>query len=221
MSSDFHHFDDPFYRLSSSDMVSSDGDLSLFPDSTIDIFQAISDTQNHHNPVDESRSFDQYSTTLLSCSPSQQFESLNLYQSTHLQSLPNGLDLQNGFGSLSGLEDLEIKNEEFQMGFESSFNHTFTPHSYSGGAENVAKLMQRSYSSNCFDGQPGFLYQPRFDSLVESSNFRKQDLSPPERSLFSGQMRRVCSTGDLQVRNSLYLSTFFPFCLCSVFQPHI
>ncbi|KAF5460642.1 hypothetical protein F2P56_020498 [Juglans regia] len=198
MSSDYFLFDDPFYLNSSSDMVSSDGDLPFLPDSTFDIFQAISDSQNHHNPVDESRSFDQYSSRLLSSSPSQQFESLNLYQSTHFQCLPNGLDLQNGFGNLSGLENLEVKNEECQMGFESSFNQTFAPHSYSGGAENVAKLMQRSYSSNCFDGKPGFLYQPRFDTFMESSNFRKHDLSTPERSLFSGQMRRVCSTGDLQ-----------------------
>ncbi|KAF5478219.1 hypothetical protein F2P56_004800 [Juglans regia] len=199
MSSDFYHdFDDPFYCHSNSDMVFSDGDLPFFPDSPLDIFQAIPDTQNQQNPVNESHSFDQYSSTLLSSSPSHQFESLNLYQTTHLQCLPNGSDLANGSWNLSGLEDLEVKIEEFQMGFESSFNQAFAPHSYSGGAENVAKLMQRSYSSNCFDGKPGFLYQPRFDSFIECSNFQNQALSPPENSFFSGQMRRACSTGDLQ-----------------------
>ncbi|KAG6636748.1 zinc finger protein CONSTANS-LIKE 2-like [Carya illinoinensis] len=199
MSSYFYHdFDDPFYCHSSLDMVFSDGDLPFFPYSPLDIFQAIPDTQNQQNPVNESQSFNQYSSTLLSSSPSNQFESLNLYQTTHLQCLPNGSDLANGSRNLSGLEDLEVKNEEFQMGFESSFNQAFAPHSYSGGDENVAKLRQRSYSSNCFDENPGFLYQPRFDSFIECSNFQNQALSPPENSFFSGQIRRACSTGDLQ-----------------------
>lgn len=201
MSSDYFLFDDPFYLNSSSDMVSSDGgDLPFFPDSSLDIFQAISDAQNQQNPVNKSHPFDQYSSTLLFSTPSHQFESLNLNQTTHLQ---NGSDLENGFWNLSSLKDLEVKNEEFQMGFESSFNQAFTPHCYSKGAENVAKLMQRSYSSNCFDGKSGFLYQPRFDSFIECSNFQNQALSPQENSFFSGQMRRTCSTGDLQVRITL------------------
>ncbi|XP_059444716.1 zinc finger protein CONSTANS-LIKE 2 [Corylus avellana] len=195
MSSDLFLFDhDPFYRHSTSDMVSSDGDLTFIPDSPLDIFQAISDSQNQQNPVDESHSFDHYSSTLLSSSPSHQFESLNLYQTTHLQWLQNGSDFDNGLGNMSGLEGLEVKNEECQMGFESSFNHqAFLPHSYSGGggAENVAKLMQRSYSSNSFDAKTGFLFQPRFDTLMESPSFQNQEI-------FGGQMRRVCSTGDLQ-----------------------
>lgn len=202
MSSDLFLFDDPFFRHSSSDMVSSAGDLSFISDSPIDIFQVISDDQNHQNPADESQSFDQYSPTLLSTSPSQQLESLNLYQNSHVQCLPNGSDFENGFGNLSGLEGLEVKNEECQMGFESTFNQSFVPHNYSGGAENVAKLMQRSFSTNCFDGKPGFVAQPRFDTLMESSNFQNKALSPPDNS-YGEQMRRVCSTGDLQVRTTL------------------
>lgn len=201
MSSDLFPFDhDPFYRHSSSDMVSSDGDLTFLADSPIDIFRAISDSQNQQNPVDESHSFDHYSsTTLLSSSPSQQFESLNLYQTTHLQCLQNGSDFDNGLGNLCGFDGLEVKNEECQLGFESSFNQAFLPHSYSGGgAENVAKLIQRSYSSNCFDGKTGFLFQPRFDTLMESPTFQNHALSPPENTFFGGQMRRICSTGDLQ-----------------------
>lgn len=215
MSSDLFPFDhDPFYRHSSSDMVSSDGDLTFLADSPIDIFRAISDSQNQQNPVDESHSFDHYSsTTLLSSSPSQQFESLNLYQTTHLQCLQNGSDFDNGLGNLSGFDGLEVKNEECQLGFESSFNQAFLPHSYSGGgAENVAKLIQRSYSSNCFDGKTGFLFQPRFDTLMESPTFQNHALSPPENTFFGGQMRRVCSTGDLQVSNCLsffFLPMFF------------
>lgn len=211
MSSDLFLFDhDPFYRHSSSDMVSSDGDLTFIPDSPLDIFQAISDSQNQQNPVDESHSFDHYSSTLLSSSPCHQFENLNLYQTTHLQWLQNGSDFDNGLGNMSGLEGLEVKNEECQMGFESSFNHqAFLPHSYSGGggAENVTKLMQRSYSSNSFDAKTGFLFQPRFDTLMESPSFQNQEI-------FGGQMRRVCSTGDLQVRITIFFLSFFP----SVFQ---
>ncbi|XP_062147113.1 uncharacterized protein LOC133854859 [Alnus glutinosa] len=193
MSSDLFLIDhDPFHRHSSSDMVSYDGDLTFMPDSPIDIFQAISDSQNQNNPVDESHSFDQYSSTLFSSSPSRQFESLNLYQTTHLQCLQNCSDLDNGLGNLSGFDGLEVKNEECQMGFESSFNQAFLPHSYSGGgAENVTKLMQRSYSSNCFEGKTSFLFQPRFDTLMESPGFQNQEI-------IGGQMRRVCSTGDLQ-----------------------
>ncbi|GLT90864.1 hypothetical protein SLE2022_087810 [Rubroshorea leprosula] len=62
------------------------------------------------------------------------------------------------------------------------------------GVDNVGKLMQRSFSSNSFEGKPGFSFQPCFDSLMESPNFQ----SSPDSSFFSGQMRRVCSTGDLQ-----------------------
>jgi hypothetical protein len=200
MSSDLFLIDhDPFHRHSSSDMVSYDGDLTFMPDSPIDIFQAISDSQNQNNPVDESHFFDQYSSTLFSSSPSRQFESLNLYQTTHLQCLQNCSDIDNGLGNLSGFDGLEVKNEECQMGFESSFNQAFLPHSYSGGgAENVTKLMQRSYSSNCFEGKTSFLFQPRFDTLMESPGFQNQEI-------IGGQMRRVCSTGDLQVRITLFL----------------
>ncbi|KAJ6714437.1 ZINC FINGER PROTEIN CONSTANS-LIKE 4 [Salix viminalis] len=59
-------------------------------------------------------------------------------------------------------------------------------------------MMQRSYSSNSFEGNPGFLFQPRFDSLLESPNYQGQALSLPENNFLAGHLRRVCSTGDLQ-----------------------
>ncbi|XP_048446050.1 uncharacterized protein LOC125479929 [Pyrus x bretschneideri] len=77
-------------------------------------------------------------------------------------------------------------------------HQAFELHSY-GGAENAAKFMQMSYSSNCFDGsnnKPGFYFQPSFDSLMESPSFQNQasSLSSPESSFLDGQMRRVSST---------------------------
>ncbi|XP_031259479.1 zinc finger protein CONSTANS-like [Pistacia vera] len=95
---------------------------------------------------------------------------------------------------------MEVKSEESLVGFDSCYNQqqqSFVPRSYSG-VENVAKYMQRSYSSNSFDNKSGFLFQPRFDTLMEPPNVNNQALSSPESNFFSGQMRRVCSTGDLQ-----------------------
>lgn len=216
MASDLFVFDGSFYHHSSSDAVSSDADLlfadelSPFSDTTIDILQALSDPPTQQNPVDESHSLEQISSTVLSSSPpSQQLENLSLYQTTQFQTLENSPNLSNGYENFSGLDILQVKNEECQLGFENACSHhqSFGPHSYSG-AENVAKMMQRSYSSNSFDGKPGFLFQPHFDSLMESPNFQNQALSSPENSFFAGQMRRVCSTGDLQVSS---LSEFVIF----------
>uniref|UniRef100_A0A2N9FK72 CCT domain-containing protein n=1 Tax=Fagus sylvatica TaxID=28930 RepID=A0A2N9FK72_FAGSY len=197
MSSDLYILDDPvpLYEYSSSKILSCDGDLGFMSHSAIDLYQSISisGSQNHQNPLAESHSLNQFSF------PGQQFQSLNQIQTHNLQCLPNVSDVTYGFGNLSGLEGLEVKNEECQLGFESNFNQAFLPQSFSGGTENVAnKFMQRSYSSNCFEGKPGFHFQPGLDSFMESQNFQNQALSPSENSFLAGQMRRVCSTGDLQ-----------------------
>nr|GMD62278.1 zinc finger protein CONSTANS-like [Ipomoea batatas] len=80
---------------------------------------------------------------------------------------------------------------------------SFMPQSY---GENAMKMMQRSFSSNSFEGRPSNFspFQPQLDTLLESPNLHAQVLSSPENSSFSsGQMRRVCSTGDLQVINKM------------------
>lgn len=96
-----------------------------------------------------------------------------------------------------------------QNAYNYNNQQAFAPHSYSyeGGAENVAKYMQRSYSSNSFDGKPGFLFQPRFDSVMETPNFQNQaaSLSSPESSFLTTHMRRVSSTGDLQVSLKIHI----------------
>ncbi|XP_031253426.1 uncharacterized protein LOC116111333, partial [Pistacia vera] len=209
MSSDLYVFDSSFYRQHSSpEMASSDaGDFNFFTepfspfcDSSLDILQAISNSNNTsminpNHPVHESSSIDQYTHTLLSSSPpSHLLENLSLCQSTHLQPLANG------YQDFSSLDAMEVKSEESLVGFDSCYNQqqqSFVPRSYSG-VENVAKYMQRSYSSNSFDNKSGFLFRPHFDTLMEPPNVNNQALSSPESNFFSGQMRRVCSTGDLQ-----------------------
>lgn len=169
-----------FYYHSSPEMVSSaktntsdfqffSDPFSPFCDSAIEIFQSITTNQN---PVEESYSFNQFAppSVLSSSPPSHQLENLSIYDTTQMQS------------------GLEVKTE---VGFDCYQNQTFMAHSYSG-CENVGKYMQRSLSSNCFDAKPGFLFQPQFqfDPLMESQDHNSENIN--------GQMRRVCSTGDLQ-----------------------
>ncbi|KAF4361131.1 hypothetical protein F8388_023479 [Cannabis sativa] len=234
MSSDMFIFDgSSFFNHSSpaeevavssgADLFLSDELLSPFSDSAMDILQAYSDHNNQQNPVEESHSLDQISSSILSSSspPSHQLQSLNLYHHyDHHQSTTAATQLQNqnqnlpnGFGiNFSGLDAFHVKTEECQMGFENNgyYNNTNNNNygtcglssSSSTDHNNVTKYIQRSLSSNSFDGsKPCFLFSPLFDSLTESPNFHHhQALSSPEidNGFLTGQMRRVCSTGDLQ-----------------------
>lgn len=200
-SSDLYVPDGSFYRH--SDMAATYEPDQFFsepfsPFSDIDILQAFSDNHAEQTLVDQS------SPNLVSSSPpSYQLESLSLYQPTHLNTLDqNGVNLPHGLVNFSPFDALEVKSEQCPVGFENGYTNipAFGPHSYSG-AENVAKFMQRSYSINSFDGKPSFTFQPSFDSLMESSTFQHQplSLSSPENDFLAGQMRRVSSTGDLQV----------------------
>ncbi|KAM1397020.1 hypothetical protein ACFX2I_014643 [Malus domestica] len=80
--------------------------------------------------------------------------------------------------------------------------------------------MQMSYISNCFDGnnnKPGFYFQPSFDSLMKSPSFQNQalNLSSPKSSFLDGQMRKISSTGDLQI---ILLSRILINLLCVCFD---
>ncbi|XP_057800043.1 zinc finger protein CONSTANS-LIKE 2-like isoform X2 [Salvia miltiorrhiza] len=109
--------------------------------------------------------------------------SLHQLASALLSSSPPSAELQNL--SLSHLAP-EVKTEECQLGFN---NNSFSPH------ETALKLMHRSYSSSSFDNsRADFSFRPHFDSVLEHT----QILSSPETAFQSGQIRRVCSTGDLQ-----------------------
>ncbi|KAK9048797.1 hypothetical protein SSX86_032236 [Deinandra increscens subsp. villosa] len=184
-------FTDPFSPLSGS--------------SPIDILKSFHENNYNFTPLTH-ESFDPpfdeidqlaptTTTTLLSSSPpSHQLESLSLNQ------------MGNSVNSLN-LCPLEVKAEESQLPFYDYYINTssFLPHSY-GECENAVKMMQRSHSSKSFDGRPnGFLFQPKIDSLIESSNLQSQFLISPDHgfSSTSSHMRRVCSTGDLQsLKNS-------------------
>ncbi|XP_048140895.1 zinc finger protein CONSTANS-LIKE 2-like isoform X2 [Rhodamnia argentea] len=187
---------------SSYDLYACDEELQFlsdpfFPftdtDSHIDILQSISDTQN---PLDESpddHSLHQLSSSFLSSSPPcYQLGSLSLYQANQLQTVPNGSNMSNGAQILGGYE---VKSEEPQLCNEA---YPYLARSYSGPG-NVAKYLQRNYSSNSVDGSSVLFHRPLFDAAVESPDFQShQALSSPEHCLLGGQIRRACSTGDLQ-----------------------
>lgn len=200
MSSDLFVCEGSFYHQPTRpEMDSNDEDLhffshpfSPFTDSPIDnLLNEISEPSNQQTPV-----------SLSSSPPSTQLQNLTLHQNTpNLPILGNGL-----ISGLTSLDDvLDVKAEESQGSLEFCYNqNNFFPHSYSG-AENVSKYMQRSYSSNTFDvstSRPGICFKPQLNSLMEmmeSPNFQNQSIGSPEDSFFAGQMRRVFSTGDLQV----------------------
>ncbi|KAM7491425.1 hypothetical protein LguiA_034346 [Lonicera macranthoides] len=172
MASDLFPFDGSFF----SDQ------FSPFMD-PIDILQELENNPIQENQIDEISCLDQIASTLLSNSPpSRQLENLSLYQTpSHL-------------GNSQDFNSMEVKTEECQFPcfYSSSYDYNNNGNSF---------MMQRSYSSNSFDGRKsGFLFQPGFGSLMEESHsFQSQVLSSsPEDGFFSDQVRRVCSTGDLQ-----------------------
>lgn len=173
MASDLFPFDGSFF----SDQ------FSPFTDS-IDILQELENNPIQENPIDEISCLDQIASTLLSNSPpSRQLGNLSLYQTpSHLGNSPD-------------FNSMEVKTEECQF-------PCFYSSSYDYNNNGSSFMMQRSYSSHSFDGRrSGFLFQPGFGSLVEESHsFQSQLLrSSPENGFSSGQVRRACSTGDLQV----------------------
>ncbi|CAI9772683.1 unnamed protein product [Fraxinus pennsylvanica] len=181
----------------SSDLSVSDNFLTEpfppFTDSSIDIFLEFQENINNSsnliqekNPLDETNSFGKISSIIFSpssSSPSFQLENLSISY------------LENANYPFS-----EVKSEELPVPFESFSCHdnSLTPQSYDEGSEIAMKFMQRSFSSNSFDGKQNNLFQPGIDCVSECSNSLKHIFSPPGTSFSSGEMRRVCSTGDLQ-----------------------
>ncbi|KAJ6944832.1 hypothetical protein NC652_010007 [Populus alba x Populus x berolinensis] len=182
-------------------------------------------TKNNQCPLENSNSVGSFSPSILSSSPpSHQLENLSLYQTNHLQALANGENLASGYSNFPGLDALEVKNEECQLSFKSTYNqHSFMPHSYSS-VENAAKMMQRSYSSNSFEGKPGFLLilieqrmQQRRSlssplatesSFIEESNFKVGRYSAEERkeriSKYRAKRTQRNFTKTIKVRQSLF-----------------
>ncbi|KAM7525783.1 hypothetical protein LguiA_015685 [Lonicera macranthoides] len=199
MSSDLSVFDDSFF----TDPFPCNFNI----DSPTDILHAIHNYNNNINhptlesltPVDEieTNPLHQISPAILfsSSPPSSQLENLSFSQTTHLENSPSGYVDSN---------DLGVKQEEFQFPFQSNsdFQGNCVPYSY-GGAESTMKMEHRSYSSHSFDGiNPSFMYQPQFSTPMESPNFDTFVSSSPGNSLFTGQLRKACSTGDLHKMSS-------------------
>lgn len=120
-----------------------------------------------------------------------QLENLSLGQANQLQPLlTNAVSFSPSDGFL----------QNFAGGYDE-----FLPHSYSGESlsSRFAISLQRSHSSGCFDEKPRpvMVQSAMLDGVPNSPDFQRQatGCSSPESSLFGGQIRRVFSTGDLQV----------------------
>ncbi|GAB4857412.1 hypothetical protein Ancab_015321 [Ancistrocladus abbreviatus] len=223
MSSGVFLFDETsYYPHSTSNMFYPEAaarDLQFFSDSSIDsILQEISDDPSTNSittqyngkqlSVDEAQSLEQIAQNLLSISPpSDQLESLSLCQQAHLAILPNASNSANEFSDYSVSD---MKTEDSPMGFASSRYNSYLFGSNAFGVDNILGFLQRSDSSNSFDRkQQGFVFQPEFDPLLESPTL--QAITSPENSFSCGQMRKVCSTGDLPVFRTSLTSSSSPF----------
>ena len=182
-SSDLYIFDGSF---SSSDMFSSGT-------TTTDLF-----CNNELYSVDESLNiFDHFTPHTLSSSlPSDLLGTLTLSPQ-----IPTGLysDFSDG-----------VKTEQFYGGSDHKQKETVASMARSYSAvENAGRYMQRSFSTNSVDRKPN---QIPFNNvpIMDSLNLHFNGLKSPENDFFSGQMmRRVYTTGDLQV--SVFLALLFLF----------
>ncbi|WOG90215.1 hypothetical protein DCAR_0209458 [Daucus carota subsp. sativus] len=180
----------------SSNLFMFDGSIYSDPFSPVnDPFASIDDilqedfTANKSYQIDE---IDQIASTIVSSSPpSHRMGSLSLCQAPLAIEYPN----------------FSVKAEDSQLPFYSTtcgYNNISYSSSFpTYGTDEPVKMMQRSFSSNSFDRKSGFMFQS-FDSFAESSSIaattaQVQALSSPEcNSSSNSQMRRFCSTGDLQ-----------------------
>ncbi|KAI3453740.1 hypothetical protein Pfo_010403 [Paulownia fortunei] len=188
MSSDLFVFDNSFFFDTFSSFTDSPADPAHhhLPFEDLQEIQENSNglVEENNNPVDETSSLDPIASVLLSSSPpSAQLENLSL---SHL-----------GNAKYSALE---VKTEECQLSFDcfSCYSNSFLPHSFDAAHETAVKFMQRSYSDNYFQNKQKFSFRPHFDSVLESLSSQNQILSSAEGSFSSGEMRRVCSTEELQ-----------------------
>lgn len=119
-----------------------------------------------------------------------QLESLSLGQANQLQPLPTNAAV---FSPPDG----------FLQSFSGGYDQ-FLPHSYSGESLSSWYFPQRSHSSSrCFGEKPRpvAMQSALPDGFSNSPDFQRQNIgcSSPGSSPFGGHMRRVYSTGDLQV----------------------
>ncbi|CAA0812153.1 CCT motif family protein [Striga hermonthica] len=108
--------------------------------------------------------------------------------------------------------EYSMKTEECQVSLNdfSGFENCSSPKGFDGAYTGSAKFIQRSYSSNFEDKTTRNIeFQPQnppqLGSVWESQNLQRQILSSPVNGFSGcgGQMRRVCSAGDLQKAKSI------------------
>ncbi|XVE57923.1 hypothetical protein DITRI_Ditri04bG0128600 [Diplodiscus trichospermus] len=187
--------DDSSFNMFDYHLLSDPPFPSLYDSTSEYNLQALlNSNQNQQNPVDQPPFPDQLFSGLLSSSPpTDMLENLSLCQTTQFPSLSFGRNSQNGYENFNSLNNcLEIKNEECQVDFDSAYSDV----------ENVENYLQRSFSSNSFEGNPYVSFQPPFDPLMEPLNFQSQSL--PEANFFAEQMRRASSTGDLESMKNVH-----------------
>lgn len=170
---------DPFFPFTDSFAIDAHLHLPSEVFQELHEYQAIPENESR-NLVDETNLLNEIASVFLSSSPpSFKLENLSL---TKLRN--------EGRNSVLG-----VKTEECGLKFDATQNID----------ESAVKFVQRGSSSNSFlHNGHNSSFRARFDSVLETQNLRNQMLTPPdESSIFaSGQMRRVCSTGDLQNVNT-------------------
>ncbi|XP_017407193.1 uncharacterized protein LOC108320314 [Vigna angularis] len=194
MSSDLYTFDIPFPRHSDTDnMVSydTDGNLMFFSDPYSFPFLTASPVHD----VAKGNFTNSLHPSLFSYSPQ---KNQSLCHANLAQPLSNGSNIKSEFRNFSALHGSEVTGEECQMGVDYSCNQHFLSQTFHASSDSASKVIQRSFSCNSFGVKPGFPVEPHHDTLMDSTNFQLHALISPENSFFTGQMRRVYSTGDLQ-----------------------
>ncbi|XP_028799199.1 two-component response regulator-like APRR1 [Neltuma alba] len=181
MSSDLYAFEAPFHIPSNPEFLSNGSQDLPF----------LSSAPCHlplHQEEEECPSFFSFSP------PSTFLRNLSLHHSKTI--LPDLTNPETEFRNSSVLRGNNVKCNIFPSS-DYSHNQNLVCKSYrNGDSENVAEfIMQRSLSSKSFDGKPSFLFP---NHLYETSFIQSHALSPPDHTFFAPQMRKVCSTGDLQ-----------------------
>ncbi|WVZ09963.1 hypothetical protein V8G54_014493 [Vigna mungo] len=194
MSSDLYTFDIPFPRHSDTDnMVSYDADGNLMSFSDPYSFPFLTACPVHD--LAKGNFTNSLHPSFFSYSPQQ---NQSLCHANLAQHVSNGSNIKSEFRNFSALHGSEVTGEECQMGVDYSCNQHFLSQTFHASSDSASKVIQRSFSCNSFGVKPGFPFEPYPDTLMDSPNFQLHALISPENSFFTGQMRRVCSTGDLQ-----------------------
>ncbi|KAK4260599.1 hypothetical protein QN277_003692 [Acacia crassicarpa] len=187
MSSDLYAFEAAFHTSSTSEFLPNGSHDLPFLSYAPCYFPL-----NKKEP-EESSSLDPFSPSFLFSPPGSFLQNLSFHHhsKTILPDLPNPeTELKN-----SSVLDNNIEESNIFPSWDCSHNQNMVSQSYNNIDSEAQFIMQRTFSSKSFDGKPSFLFQPH---PYETSFIQNQSLTSPDQTFFIPQMRRVCSTGDLQ-----------------------